>query len=64
VHKENLARSLKSNPLLVERMSRVLVERKTGLAVHEEQAAKKGADERVDPVQSLGDRIRKFFGLA
>jgi small-conductance mechanosensitive channel/CRP-like cAMP-binding protein len=63
VHKESLARSLKSNPLLVERMSRVLVQRKTDLVAHEERAAKQN-EERVDPVQSLGNRIRKFFGLS
>jgi small-conductance mechanosensitive channel len=66
LHKEAVARPLKSNPLLVERMSTVLVQRKSGLAAHQERASRRGEGDgdREHQVQSLGLRIKKFFGLA
>jgi small-conductance mechanosensitive channel/CRP-like cAMP-binding protein len=64
LNKESMARLLKSNPLLVEQISRVLVMRKSDLVAHQERTARRGGEEKEDPVQSLGDRIRNFFGLA
>ena len=61
--KESMSRLLKSNPLLVEQISTVLVLRKSDLAAHQERTAQQGEREKGDPVRSLGDRIRKFFGL-
>jgi CRP-like cAMP-binding protein len=62
--KESMSRLLKNNPLLVEQISRVLVARKSDLVAHQERAAQQGGQEKGDPVRTLGDRIRKFFGLA
>jgi CRP-like cAMP-binding protein len=64
LNKESMSRLLKNNPPLVEQISRVLVFRKSDLAAHQERTAHQGAQEKGDPVQTLGDRIRNFFGLA
>jgi small-conductance mechanosensitive channel/CRP-like cAMP-binding protein len=64
LNKESMARLLKNNPPLVEQISRILVLRKSGLAAHQERTARQGKQEKEDPVQTLGDRIRNFFGLA
>ena len=36
----------------------------TELVAHQEQAARRDQTKQEDRVQSLGDRIRKFFGLS
>jgi CRP-like cAMP-binding protein len=64
LNKESMARLLQNNPPLVEQISKVLVLRKSDLAAHQERTAHQGEQEKGDPVQTLGDRIRKFFGLA
>ena len=51
-------------PVMVERMTAVLVQRKSGLVEHQERTARQREGERQSPAQSLGDRIRKFFGLS
>jgi CRP-like cAMP-binding protein len=64
LNKENMSNLFNTNPLLVERMSAVLVKRQTELVAHQEQAARRDATKQDDRVHSLGDRIRKFFGLS
>ncbi len=64
LNKENMSRLFNTNPLLVERMSAVLVKRQTELVAHQEQTARRGETKQEDRVRSLGDRIRKFFGLS
>jgi small-conductance mechanosensitive channel len=65
LNKEAMARSLKNNPALVQRMSQVLVERKSGLAAFQEQAAHRKVSGRnqEDQAHTLGARIRDFFGI-
>ena len=64
LNKDSMGRLFKSNPPLVERMTAVLVQRKSGLVEHQERTARQREGERQSPAQSLGDRIRKFFGLS
>jgi small-conductance mechanosensitive channel/CRP-like cAMP-binding protein len=65
LNKNVLAQPLKGNPTLVERMSQVLVERKSGLTAFQEKAARRGEPDRdhEDQARTLGAHIRKFFGI-
>lgn len=64
LNKGNMSRLFNTNPLLVERMSAVLVKRQTELVAHQEHAARRDETKHEDRVRTLGDRIRKFFGLS
>jgi small-conductance mechanosensitive channel/CRP-like cAMP-binding protein len=64
LNKDNMSNLFSTNPQLVESMSAVLVKRQTELVAHQEQTARRDQTKHEDRVQSLGDRIRKFFGLA
>jgi small-conductance mechanosensitive channel len=64
LNKANMSRLFTTNPLLVERMSAVLAKRQTELVSHQEQTARRGENKHEDRARSLGDRIRKFFGLS
>jgi CRP-like cAMP-binding protein len=64
LNKDNMAHLFNTNPQLVESMSAVLVKRQTELVAHQEQTARRDQNKHEDRVQSLGDRIRKFFGLS
>ena len=64
LNKDSMGRLFKNNPSLVERMTAVLVERKSALVEHQERTARQREGERESPAKSLGDRIRKFFGLS
>lgn len=64
LNKDAVARALKNNPALVERMSQILVERKSGLVKFKEQVAhRKVGHEHDDQARTLGARIREFFGI-
>ena len=64
VGKEAIGPTLRNNPSLVEHMSSLLVQRKSELAAHQERLARRGdGEDREQEKQTLGARIRNFFGI-